>query len=79
MGRKALPLPGKARLDLDILIDLANRLGCGWTYKHVSDVYAEIELLPEAPNGFFVPAVRSIRRCSGGQWMLFGPWPKLSE
>src|SRR5579883_1351752 len=35
LGRTALPLPGKARLDLDIIIDLANRLGCGWNYKDV--------------------------------------------
>src|SRR6266853_1895845 len=33
LGRTALPLPGQARLDLDILVDLANRLGCGWNYK----------------------------------------------
>ena len=42
LGRKALPLPGQARLDLDIIIDLANRLGCGWTYKDVGEVYTEM-------------------------------------
>jgi len=42
LGRTALPLPGQARLDLDIIIDLANRLGCGWTYPGVGDVYTEM-------------------------------------
>ncbi|HYR66008.1 MAG TPA: formate dehydrogenase subunit alpha, partial [Reyranella sp.] len=42
LGRTALPLPGQARVDLDIIIDLANRLGCGWTYKDVGEVYTEM-------------------------------------
>jgi len=42
LGRTALPLPGQARVDLDIIIDLANRLGCGWTYGGVGDVYTEM-------------------------------------
>ena len=42
LGRTALPLPGQARVDLDIIIDLANRLGCGWTYSGVGDVYTEM-------------------------------------
>jgi formate dehydrogenase major subunit len=42
LGRTALPLPGQARLDLDIIIDLANRLGCGWNYQGVGEVYAEM-------------------------------------
>jgi formate dehydrogenase major subunit len=42
LGRTALPLPGKARLDLDIIIDLANRLGCGWKYGDVGEVYTEM-------------------------------------
>ena len=36
MGRAALPLPGEARQDLEIIVDLANRLGLDWTYKHPS-------------------------------------------
>jgi formate dehydrogenase major subunit len=35
-------LPGKARQDLWIIQDMANALGCNWTYKHVSEVYAEM-------------------------------------
>ncbi len=42
LGRTALPLPGQARVDLDIIIDLANRLGCGWSYGGVGDVYSEM-------------------------------------
>src|SRR5688500_4384277 len=32
MGRRALDMPGDARQDLWIIQQLANRLGCGWTY-----------------------------------------------
>jgi formate dehydrogenase major subunit len=51
MGRAAIPLPGQARQDLDIIIDLANRLGCGWTYDHVSQVFAEMaSVMPSLAN-----------------------------
>jgi len=47
MGRKALPLPGKARQDLWIIQDLAQRLGEKWNYKHVSEVFTEMaNLMP---------------------------------
>jgi formate dehydrogenase major subunit len=42
IGRPALDLPGEARQDLDIIIDLARRLGLDWNYAHVSDVYTEM-------------------------------------
>ncbi|HRK23807.1 MAG TPA: molybdopterin-dependent oxidoreductase [Beijerinckiaceae bacterium] len=32
LGRPVLPLPGEARLDIDLLVSLANRLGLGWSY-----------------------------------------------
>jgi formate dehydrogenase major subunit len=32
LGRPALALPGDARLDIDIVVSLANRLGLGWDY-----------------------------------------------
>ncbi|HEV8026231.1 MAG TPA: formate dehydrogenase subunit alpha [Stellaceae bacterium] len=44
MGRKALPLPGEAREDLSIIVDLAKRLGLPWTYTHPRDVFAEMKL-----------------------------------
>jgi formate dehydrogenase major subunit len=44
IGREALTPPGEARKDLDIIIDLAQRLGCAWTYTHPRDVFAEMRL-----------------------------------
>jgi formate dehydrogenase major subunit len=42
MGRAALPLPGQARQDWWIIQEIANRLGCGWSYTHPRDVFAEM-------------------------------------
>jgi formate dehydrogenase major subunit len=42
MGRIALPLPGEARQDLWIIQDLAQRIGCNWNYRHVSEVFTEM-------------------------------------
>ncbi|HWU83781.1 MAG TPA: formate dehydrogenase subunit alpha, partial [Rhodocyclaceae bacterium] len=42
MGRQALNPPGEARQDLWIIQDIANGLGCGWNYKHVSEVFDEM-------------------------------------
>jgi formate dehydrogenase major subunit len=42
MGRKAVNPPGDARQDLWIIQEIANRLGCGWNYKHVSEVFDEM-------------------------------------
>jgi formate dehydrogenase major subunit len=51
MGRAALPLPGDTRQDLWIIQDIANRLGCGWTYKHVSEVFTEMTMvMPSLAN-----------------------------
>jgi formate dehydrogenase major subunit len=51
LGRQAVPLPGEARQDLWILQDIANRLGCGWNYKHVGEVYTEMaSLMPSLDN-----------------------------
>jgi formate dehydrogenase major subunit len=51
IGRKALPLPGEARPDLDIIIDLGRRLGMPWTYAHVSEVFAEMtKAMPSLAN-----------------------------
>jgi formate dehydrogenase major subunit len=44
LGRQALEPPGEARQDLAIIIDLANRMGCGWTYAHPRDVFDEMRL-----------------------------------
>ncbi len=36
---------GESRPDWKILIDVANRLGANWSYKHPSEIYEEIALL----------------------------------
>jgi formate dehydrogenase major subunit len=51
IGRKALPLPGDARQDLWIIQDIANRMGCGWNYKHVGEVFTEMaSMMPALAN-----------------------------
>jgi formate dehydrogenase major subunit len=51
MGRQALPLPGDTRQDLWIITEIANRLGCGWTYKHVGEVFDEMaSMMPALAN-----------------------------
>ena len=46
LGRRALDMPGDARQDLWIIQQLANRLGCGWSYSGpesgVAQVYDEM-------------------------------------
>jgi formate dehydrogenase major subunit len=42
MGRQAIDPPGDARQDLWIIQEIANRLGCGWNYGHVSEVFDEM-------------------------------------
>jgi len=51
IGRQALPLPGDTRHDLWIIQEIANRMGCGWNYKHVSEVYTEMaSMMPALDN-----------------------------
>jgi formate dehydrogenase major subunit len=51
MGRAAIPLPGNTRQDLWIIQDIANRMGCGWTYKHVGEVFNEMaRMMPALDN-----------------------------
>jgi formate dehydrogenase major subunit len=42
MGRPAVAPPGDAREDWWIEVELAKRLGLGWTYTHPSQVFAEM-------------------------------------
>ena len=46
LGRRALDMPGDARQDLWIIQQIANRLGCGWSYagpeSGVAQVYEEM-------------------------------------
>jgi formate dehydrogenase major subunit len=42
LGRPALELPGDARQDWELIVDLAKRLGLDWNYGHISEVYTEM-------------------------------------
>ena len=42
MGRQAVNPPGEAQQDLWILQEIANRMGCGWTYNGPEDVFNEM-------------------------------------
>ncbi len=44
MGRPAVSPPGDAQEDWWIEVQLANRLGLGWTYESPADVFAEMKL-----------------------------------
>ncbi|WP_438959431.1 formate dehydrogenase subunit alpha [Nereida sp.] len=44
MGRPAVSPPGEAREDWWIEVELAKRLGLGWTYTHPREVFAEMKL-----------------------------------
>jgi formate dehydrogenase major subunit len=50
VGRPAIDPPGEARQDLDIIIDLANRMGLDWKYNDASDVYNEMMLVMPSLN-----------------------------
>ncbi len=51
MGRPAVPPPGEAREDWWIEVELAKRLGLGWTYTHPKDVFAEMaRIMPSLKN-----------------------------
>ncbi len=43
MGRKAIDAPGEAREDWWITVELANRLGLGWTCDSPADAFAEMK------------------------------------
>lgn len=45
VGRPALDPPGQARQDLDLIMELADRMGLGWSYRDVSEVYSEMALV----------------------------------
>ena len=42
LGRKVLDPPGQARLDWQVVQDIATRIGLGWTYTSARDVFEEI-------------------------------------
>ena len=42
LARKALPMPGDARLDFDIIVAMARELGLDWKYTHPREVFDEM-------------------------------------
>jgi formate dehydrogenase major subunit len=51
MGRRALPLPGEAKVDWWITQEIARRMGLPWNYTHPSEIYTEMaSLMPSLDN-----------------------------
>jgi formate dehydrogenase major subunit len=51
IGLPAIPPPGDARQDWDIIVDLAHRVGLDWKYTDISDVYTEMAaMMPSLDN-----------------------------
>jgi formate dehydrogenase major subunit len=42
LGRKVLDPPGQARVDWEVVQDIANRLGLGWSYSSPREIFDEI-------------------------------------
>jgi formate dehydrogenase major subunit len=42
LGRKVLDPPGQARVDWEVVQDIANRVGLGWSYSTPRDIFEEI-------------------------------------
>ena len=51
LGRAALPLPGEARQDWQLIQEIARRMGLDWDYQHPRDVFAEMhQAMPSLTN-----------------------------
>ena len=51
IGRPALELPGDARQDWELIVELAQRIGLDWNYGAVSEVYTEMtKVMPSLQN-----------------------------
>ncbi|KQW22184.1 formate dehydrogenase [Afipia sp. Root123D2] len=51
ISRQVIKPPGDARQDLWIIQEIANRMGCGWTYSGAADVFAEMtRVMPSLKN-----------------------------
>jgi formate dehydrogenase major subunit len=51
MGRIALPLPGQAQQDWELIQEIARGVGLKWNYAHPRDVFAEMALaMPSLAN-----------------------------
>jgi formate dehydrogenase major subunit len=51
LGRIALPLPGQARQDWELIQEIARGIGLKWSYSHPRDVFAEMaQAMPSLAN-----------------------------
>ena len=51
LARPVVPAPGAARQDLELIQEIARRLGLDWNYGHAKDVFAEMaEIMPSLAN-----------------------------
>jgi formate dehydrogenase major subunit len=51
LGRRALPMPGEARQDWEIVQAIARGMGLGWNYAHPRDVFGEMaQVMPSLKN-----------------------------
>ena len=50
IGRPTIDMPGDARLDWEIIVDLANLCGLNWSYKDVPEVYEEMRKVMKSLN-----------------------------
>jgi formate dehydrogenase major subunit len=51
LGRAALPLPGDAKQDWELIQEIAQRMGLDWHYQHPRDVFTEMHLaMPSLKN-----------------------------
>ncbi len=63
--RRALPPPGSARDDLDIISELAARMGRGWGHPSAEAVWDELRSLSPAHAGM---SYRHLEQAGGLQW-----------
>jgi formate dehydrogenase major subunit len=51
LGRKVLDTPGDARVDWEVVQDVANRVGLGWNYSSAREIFEEIvSVMPSYAN-----------------------------
>ena len=69
---RAMEPLGESRPDWEIIQDIANRLGAGWSYEHPSQIYKEIAPLTPLLAGVTYERLEGTRPCSG-------PWPRMAR
>ena len=79
MVRQAVPPPGDAKEDWWIEVELAKRLGLGWTYTHPSEIFAEMAVNMRSLNNITWDRLKteavtypSLSPTDPGQAVVFG-------